>query len=83
MSIIRRKGLDKFEVQSKYLQEGLNLIVGFFFKHFLQFIQNSIKNIEKIIEDQNTELYKTFIVPFSKGSIKTKYVKDGLNMITQ
>ena len=67
---IRRKGLDKFEDQSKGSTEWFKLDGGFF-KHFLQFIQNSLKTFENNIEDKNTELYTTFIVPFFKEYIRT------------
>ena len=38
---------------------------------------------EKNIEYQDMELYKFFIVTFDKEYIKTKYVKNGPNLITQ
>ena len=51
-------------VSLKDLQDGLNLIVGLKKQYFLQLIQNSINIFWKNIEDQDTELYTTFIVPF-------------------
>ena len=50
----------------------------------LPLIQNYIRNIfEKDIEGQDTELYKTFFVPFDKESIKTKNVNNSPNSITE
>ena len=70
------KGLDKFEGQYKgstgwfKLDSGLKTTT--FFTIHSEFYK---KRFEKNIEDQDKELYKTFIVPFDKESIKTKYVK--------
>ena len=62
------------KVSLKDLQDGLNLIASF------NFFNNSsiilFKRFEKDIEGQETELYKTSIVPFDKKSINTKYVKN-------
>ena len=60
------KELDKFLGQSKVSTDWFKLDSGFFLNNVLQFIQNSIKKIEKDIEDQDKELYITFIVPFDR-----------------
>ena len=65
MVTIRGKDLDNFEIQSKGSKGWFKLDSEL--KHiFLKFIQNSIKMFEEDIECQDTELYKTFIVPFDK-----------------
>ena len=67
---IRRKGFDQFEGQSKGSTGWFKLDSDFLKQHFLRFIQNYIKKL-KNIEDQYTELYTTFIVPFDEEFIKT------------
>ena len=72
---IRRKVLDKFEGQSKGSTGSFKLDGGFLKIKCLQFIQNYIKDFFKNIDDQDTEMYTTFIVPFDEEFIKTKYEK--------
>ena len=69
---IRRKGLDKFEGQSKVYTGWFKLESGFL-KTIFYTIHSEFygKRFEKNIEGQDTELYTTFIVPFDKESIKT------------
>ena len=78
---IRRKDLDKFWGQFRKSTVWFNIDVEFLKN--LRIIQNSIKRIEKGIEDQDTKLYKTVFVPFDKESIKTKNVTNRPNFITQ
>ena len=61
---IRGKDSDQFEGQSKRSTGWFKLDSELNF--FLQLIHNSIKLYEKDIEGQDTELYKTFFVPFDK-----------------
>ena len=61
---IHRKYLDKFEFQSKGYKGWFKLDSEL--NCFLQLIHNSIKLYEKDIEGQDTDLYKTFFVPFDK-----------------
>ena len=78
---IRRKGLDKFEGQSKGYTGWFKLNSELNF--FLQLIQNSIKRFEKYIEGQDTELYKNVFLPFDKEFIKTQNVTNAPKLITQ
>ena len=59
---------------------GLNLIVGFYIYNWSIIIY---RQIVKDIEGEDTELYKTFFVPFDKESIKTKNVTNAPKLITQ
>ena len=64
----------------KDLRDGLNLIVDLIL--FSTINSEFYKNSKMNIEDQDTELYTTFIVPFNEEFIKTKYEKI-LNIISQ
>ena len=78
------KDLDKFEGKYKGYTVWFKLDSGFF-KAKISTIHSELykKTFEKDIEDQDTELYKKFIVPFDKKSFKTKNVKNGPKSITQ
>ena len=81
---IRRKGLYKFEVHSKGYTGWFTLDSGFLKTTFSTIHSEFYKKLfENNIEDQDTELYKTFIVTFDKEFIKTKYEKKGQNIISQ
>ena len=60
---IFRKDLYKFEYNSKGSKGCFKLDSGFLKQNFPQFIQNYLKNV-KSVEDQDTELYDNFIVLF-------------------
>ena len=81
---IIRKGLDNFEGQSKGSTEWFKFDSGVFKNNISTIHSEFYKELfENNIEDQDTELYTTFIVLSDKESIKTKYEKNGPNMITQ
>ena len=82
---IRRKGLDKFEGQSK-VSTGWFKLDSVFLKTIFSTIHSEFYKelFENNIEDQNTELYTKFISPFDKEYIKTKYEeKDQTWLINQ
>ena len=70
---IFRKGLDRFQGQSKGSTGWFKLDSGFLKITFSTIHSEFYKELfENNIEDQDTELYTTFIVPFYKQYINTK-----------
>ena len=72
---VRRKGLDQFEGQPKGSTQWFKLDSGFL-KTTLSTIHSEFyKDFFYNIEDQDTELYTTFDVPFDEEFINTKNEK--------
>ena len=68
---IIRKGLDQFEGQSKGSKGWFKLDSVFFFNILYKSFRILCKTFLMNIDDQYTELYTNFIVPFDEGFIKT------------
>ena len=81
---IRRKGLNQFEGQSNGNQGWFKLDIEFLKTTFSESHSEFYNELfEKNIENQDTEVYKTFSVPFDKELINRKYEKPKPHMISQ
>ena len=67
VNTICRKGLDDFEVQSIGSKGWFKLDIDFLKKFVSKSHSEFYKSLfKKSIEDQDMEVYKTFLVPFDK-----------------
>ena len=80
---ICRKSYISLRVSIKYIQDSLNLIVGFKKQHFILFIHNSINNFLKIILNIKTRNCTQRLLYRFMNNLSRENMKKGSNMITQ